>query len=153
MILRKLVYLHVVKNRIYKGNNVFFPNWVTPIRILFTCRERNLQLTCIDPPAPGRSCSPESQLRDAQWSWQPLPAATNISSRTQSSIELEKNPKPSVLRGETEFSIRRIGRLWRVLRIREVYSGSRIQLFSSRIPVPGSKRSRIRTRILEFKYF
>jgi hypothetical protein len=38
-----------------------------------------------------------------------------------------------------------------VLRIRDVYSGCQIQSFPSRIPVPWSKRSRI--RIKEFEYF
>ncbi len=44
-------------------------------------------------------------------------------------------------------------REYAVLQIRDVYPGSRIRIFPSRIPDPGSKDSgsRIRTRIKEFK--
>jgi hypothetical protein len=40
-----------------------------------------------------------------------------------------------------------------MLRILDVYTGSRIRIFPSRIPDPGPKRSRIRIRIKELKYF
>jgi hypothetical protein len=42
-----------------------------------------------------------------------------------------------------------------VLRIRNVYAGSRILIFPSRIPDPGQKDpgSRIRNRIKEFMHF
>ncbi len=82
----------------------------------------------------------------------------------QKKTEREKKPKikniVNMKKFKTVESHKDLSHFYPVLRIRDVYTGSRIRIFPSRISDPGSRvkkipdpGSRIRIRIKEFKYF